>query len=105
MKLQVETCSFIKKDTLAQVFSFEFCQIFKSKNTCAIVCIRVSTPLKNTPPLFLAKLPLNLQTVQAAFLGNPPYILDFHETPLLNSDFSMNPKNIKVFHPSPHLNF
>ena len=83
MKFQAEACSFIKKDALAQAFSCEFCQIFKSKNTSAIVCIRVSTPLKNTTPLlFLAKLPLNLQTVQAAFLGNPPYILDFHETPL-----------------------
>ena len=31
IELQAETCSFIKKDTLAQVFSFEFCEI--SKNT------------------------------------------------------------------------
>ena len=30
-----------------------------------IVCIRVSTPLKNAIPLFLAKPPLNQQTVQA----------------------------------------
>ena len=31
IKLQAETCSFIKKETLAQVFSCEFCEI--SKNT------------------------------------------------------------------------
>ena len=31
IKLQVEVCNFIKKETLAQVFSCEFCQI--SKNT------------------------------------------------------------------------
>ena len=81
MKLQVETCSFIKKDTLAQVFSFEFCQIFKSKNTSAIVCIRVSTPLKNTTPLFLAKPPLNLQTVQALPLFRQPALyIGFHQT-------------------------
>ena len=96
MKLQVETCSFIKKDTLAQVFSFEFCQIFKSKNTSAIVCIRVSTPLKNTTPLFLAKPPLNQQNFQAPLfkkssLNNPP--------PPKMSDPPVNPKNIKVFHP------
>ena len=34
-------------------------------------------------PLFLAKPPLNLQTVQAPpFLGNPPSILAFREPPL-----------------------
>ena len=26
----VKTCSFIKKETLAQVFSYEFCEIFKN---------------------------------------------------------------------------
>ena len=31
IKLQVEACNFIKKETLAQVFSCEFCEI--SKNT------------------------------------------------------------------------
>ena len=31
IKLQAETCNFIKKETLAQVFSCEFCEI--SKNT------------------------------------------------------------------------
>ena len=29
IKLQVEACKFIKKETLAQVFSCEFCEIFK----------------------------------------------------------------------------
>ena len=33
----------------------------------------LNPPLKNTTPLFLAKPPLNQQTVQAPpFLGNPP---------------------------------
>ena len=31
IKLQAEACNFIKKETLAQVFSWEFCKI--SKNT------------------------------------------------------------------------
>ena len=53
-----------------------------------IVCIGVSTPLKNTTPSFLLSPPLphlNLQTVQAPpppFLGNPPYILFVCEAPL-----------------------
>ena len=29
IRLQVEACNFIKKETLAQVFSREFCEIFK----------------------------------------------------------------------------
>ena len=30
IKLQAEACNFIKEETLAQVFSYEFCQIFKN---------------------------------------------------------------------------
>ena len=30
IKLQVDTCNFIKKESLAQVFSCEFCEIFKN---------------------------------------------------------------------------
>ena len=30
IKLQFEACNFIKKETLAQVFSCEFCEIYKS---------------------------------------------------------------------------
>ena len=29
IKLEAEFCNFIKKETLAQVFSCEFCEIFK----------------------------------------------------------------------------
>ena len=43
--------------------------ISESKNAAYIVGIGVSTPLKNTIPLFLAKPPLNQQTVQAP----PPF--------------------------------
>ena len=48
-----------------------------------IVYIGVSTsPVKNTTPLFLTKLPLNLQTVQALFFRQyPTYILDFVKPP------------------------
>ena len=29
IKLQADACNFIKKESLAQVFSYEFCQFFK----------------------------------------------------------------------------
>ena len=38
----------------------------------SIVRIGVWAPLKNTTPFSLAKHPLNLETVQSPFLGNPP---------------------------------
>ena len=42
---------------------------------CLPVCIKVSTPFKNNNPLFFAKPPFNLQTVQAPppISGNSPY--------------------------------
>ena len=49
--------------------------------------------------------PLNLKTVQAPFLGNPPlywFIVNSHpppSPPFYKFDFSMNPQNINVFHP------
>ena len=30
LKFQAYTCNFIKKETLTQVFSYEFCEIFKN---------------------------------------------------------------------------
>ena len=44
-----------------------------------LYCDGVSIPLKNTNPSSLARLLLNLKTVQALspVLGNPPYILVF----------------------------
>ena len=42
MSRVLEACSFIKKESLAQVFSCEFCEIFKStffKNTVIIIII------------------------------------------------------------------
>ena len=40
MKFQAETCNFIKRETLTQVFSFEFCEI--SKNTFFIEALRAT---------------------------------------------------------------
>ena len=51
--------------------------MYPSKTYCAL---GYQLSLEN-PPLFLVKPPpppLNLQTVQAPILGNPPYILVFH---------------------------
>ena len=36
----------------------------------------IKPPLKNTPP-FLPSPPLNLQTLQAPFLRNPPFYISF----------------------------
>ena len=48
-----------------------------------IVCTGASSPLKNTIPLFIAKPPLNWQTVQAPpFQAITPSILVFCEPPL-----------------------
>ena len=52
-----------------------------------IVCIGVSTPLKNTPSIFVARLPLNWQTVQAPLFRQ--------SLPLYW--FFMNPRKIQIF--------
>ena len=74
----------------------------KNLNKKLIVRIGVSTPLSKTlpPPSFLpSPPPLNQQTVQAPpFLGNPPLYIGFSWPPL-KSDLSVNPQNIKVYHP------
>ena len=62
-----------------------------------IVCIGVSTPLKNTTSLFLAKPPLNCQTVQVPPFEAIPPLYWFSVTPSLKSDLSVNPQNIKPF--------
>ena len=72
---------------------------FLLKNTfqIVIVCIGVSTPLKNTIHSFLPRsLPLNLQTVQAPFLSNPPSILVFRE-PSLKVGFFSEPQKYQSF--------
>lgn len=47
-----------------------------------IVCIGISTrPLKNTTLLYLAEPPLNLQTFQASFSGNPTFRSDLCDLP------------------------
>ena len=65
-----------------------------------IVCIGVSTPplpQKHHPSLS-CQAPLNLQIVKPPFLDNPSLYIGFSWTPSPSkSDFSVNPKNIKVF--------
>ena len=56
-------------------------------------------PLKNTTPSFLLSPSLNRQTFQAPpFLRNSPTLYWFFMSAPLQSDFSVNPQNIKVFH-------
>ena len=42
-----EACNFIKKDTLAQVFSCEFCEIFKNTFFTEYIWMTASDDLKN----------------------------------------------------------
>ena len=63
-----------------------------------MVCIGVSIASQKHP-LFLAKPPLNQQTVQAPlFRQSPPLHIGFQDPPLKVGSFSV-PQNIKVFHP------
>ena len=43
IKLQASACNFIKKETLARVFSFDFCEI--SKNTSFTEHLRATTSI------------------------------------------------------------
>ena len=59
----------------------------------------INAPSKTPPSPFLPSPPLKSANCQSPpFLGNPPHILVFREPPLWKSDFSVNSKNIKVFH-------
>ena len=56
-------------------------------------------PQPPPPPLFLACCP------SPGFLDNPPIYWGFFNPPPLNSDFSANSQNIKLFRLSSHLIF
>ena len=66
-----------------------------------IVCIGISTPPQKHHPLFIAKPPLNRQTVQVPpFLGNPPLYIGFSCTllPPLKVWFLSEPPKILKFY-------
>ena len=69
----------------------------------AIVRIGVSNSPQKHHPLFLAKPPppppLNLQTAQAPLFRQFPPLYWSYVNPLIKSDFSVNPQDIKVFNP------
>ena len=54
-------CNFIKKETLAQVFSFEFCEI--SKNTFSTEHLRTTASLRNTMFIFTKSIQIRLITL------------------------------------------
>ena len=66
------------------------------------LCNEVSAPLETLPPALSCQAPFPLKYGNYPgphFLGNDLSVLVFHEPPTLELDFSVNPKNIKVFHP------
>ena len=79
---------------------------FVTTKMTGIVCIGVSTPLSKRPPSLSCHCPppspLNLQIVQTPLFR---YCPPLYCSPPLKLGFSVNPRNIKVFHPSPHLIF
>ena len=69
-------------------------------------CIGVSPLYQKHHLLFLAKPPLNLQASQAPHRQSSPlYWFLMTPPPPLKLDISVNPQNIKVCHPQPHLIF
>ena len=62
-----------------------------------------SSPLKNTPFVFFAKTPLNLQTVQApSFYAISPYILVFRDPTSPHQTFLLTPMILKSLILRPH---
>ena len=57
-------------------FLFKFCTTLIER-----IGVSTPTPLNSTTPSFLPRPPLNWQTVQAPFLGNPPLYIVFCECP------------------------
>ena len=53
IKLQTDTCNFIKNESLAQMFSCEFCEI--SKDTSGRLLLFTPTPV-NAPILYFLKI-------------------------------------------------
>ena len=88
--LKLHITSAIKRDKVSTCHPLILLIFFQTY----IVCIGVSPP-----SLFLDKPPLNRQTVEVPpFLAIPLYI-GFSWTPPWKSGLSVNPQNIKVFHP------
>ena len=83
-----QACNFIKKETLAQVFSWEFCEI--SKNTfcyrkhlvAASVALQYISPKSSKNTKLIKVKGLTLEGVFASRTKNPFYILKF-----LKNDF------------------
>ena len=59
IKLQASACNFIKKETLAQVFSCQFCEI--SKNTFFIEHLRATDSKNHSKPRKVVRQPLFMQ--------------------------------------------
>ena len=95
--VQASVCNFIKKETLEQVFSCEFCEISKNtflQNTSGLLLLWVSTdehhsvhwginPRSKTPhPLSCLAPPLlplkSANCPSPPFLGNPPPLYRFY---------------------------
>ena len=75
IKLQTEACNFIKRATLAQVFSFEFCEHLFLQNTpggCFWLLLVILTTIWYFPLIFIS---LVCPSVTKKQFHNSPFIL------------------------------
>ena len=68
-------------------------------NQMSIVCIGISSPIKDTTTFFSQSPFLNLQNVQAPLFRQPPTNILIFRDPPLKIGFSVNPNHVKIFHP------
>ena len=74
--------------------------LHKASHVCSIHSMEDSRcALGYQPPLFLSSPPLSLLAVQSHLFRQFPHIYWFFANPHPPENFSVNPHNIKIFHP------
>ena len=75
IKLQSEACNFIKKETQAQVFSCEFCQISKNTFSYRMPLVAASNNVRVNQGGFTKKeIQLNFCNIFSSFIFNELYL-------------------------------
>ena len=75
IKLQSEACNFIKKETQAQVFSCEFCQISKNTFSYRMPLVAASNNVRVNQGGFTKKeIQLNFCSIFSSFIFNELYL-------------------------------
>ena len=93
---------YVRGGRLNWTYKREDCLLISKQNKHSALGYQL--PLK-TPPLFCQSPPLNLQTVQAPFLGNPPSSFFGELSPPKSCIFQKTPEILKFFILDPILSF